>query len=128
MRLEIPEAEKRYRFHRSRTIAAERRLWGVFRRFPLRVLRQHDVGDGFVADFAMPDARILVELDGPHDLKRQDAQVTSSHARKTRWRLIRLHADDVLEDFESVMALVKAEIGAADVMRVDVVGTSPSAA
>jgi very-short-patch-repair endonuclease len=90
---------------------AERRLWSRLRRRQLhgrRFRRQHPIGP-FIADFACPEEKLVIELDGGQhaDRKEQDAA-------RTRWlaargyRVLRFWNNDVLTQTDAVVQVIAA--------------------
>jgi CTP:molybdopterin cytidylyltransferase MocA/very-short-patch-repair endonuclease len=92
---------------RQEVTPAENTLWGLLRNRKLDGLkfrRQHPVA-GFVADFACPEATLIVELDGGiHDrLEARDRdQDRTRRLQAAGWRVIRFKNADVLNDLASV--------------------------
>ena len=86
---------------------AELRLWNEIRAHRLMGLgfrRQFPIG-GYIVDFACPDQRLIVELDGSHHadgaVSAKDAE-RSEILRKHGWTVLRFWNDDVLRDVENV--------------------------
>ncbi|CAH0340191.1 endonuclease domain-containing protein [Rhizobium sp. CECT 9324] len=86
---------------------AESRLWNAIRAHRLMGLsfrRQMPIA-GYIVDFACPDHRIIVELDGS-----QHADENAAHYDRMRtarleadgWTVLRFWNDDVLRDIEGV--------------------------
>ncbi len=92
---------------RSEMTDAELKLWNAIRAkrlMGLKFRRQLPIGP-FIADFACPSARVIVELDGwqhaddhaaAKDVNRTEFLVTQG------WRVIRFWNHDVLQDLENV--------------------------
>jgi very-short-patch-repair endonuclease len=86
---------------------AERKLWGCLRAHRLMGLgfrRQVPVA-GFIVDFACPDHKLIVEVDGSQH--GNDADLTYDAARTRRleqdgWTVLRFWNDDVLRDLDNV--------------------------
>ena len=97
---------------------AELKLWNELRAHRLMGLgfrRQLPLA-GFIADFACPEFRLIVEVDGSQH-GRTDA--TASDGERTRilnelgWKVIRFWNDDVLKDVGGVCQHIIAETQAA---------------
>ena len=104
---------------------AERHLWRFLRNRQLlgyRFRRQHPIGPYF-ADFACPEHRLVVELDGSQHLVFAAADV-----RRTRvlgamgYRVVRFWNDDVLVRTEVVLEAIAAAL------RLSAPGPSPCVA
>jgi len=94
---------------RNDSTDAERALWNRIRQRQLknfRLRRQHTVGR-HIADFAGPEAGLIVELDGGHHLAQVEAD-----SRRTRdlesagYRDLRFWNDDVLKRTDEVVAAI----------------------
>jgi len=93
---------------RSRMPNAEVILWSRLRRKALpgfRFRRQHPIGP-YIADFACPLSRLVVEVDGDthstdeeiaHD-RRRDAYI-----RSRGWRIVRVNNIDVYKNLDAVL-------------------------
>jgi very-short-patch-repair endonuclease len=90
---------------------AERLLWSRLRRrqvHGLRFRRQHPIGP-FIADFACPQAGLVIELDGG-----QHALAKDKDAARTRWleqsgyRVLRFWNNDVLTQIDAVLHVIAA--------------------
>lgn len=100
---------------RSNATDAERRLWRHLRARQLggaRFRRQHPVA-GFVLDFACPELKLGVELDGGQHLEQRgyDAQ-RSERLAESGYRVLRFWNDDVLLRTEAVLEQVLITIEA----------------
>jgi very-short-patch-repair endonuclease len=98
------------RLRREQTFP-EKVLWGDLRKLKLNVRRQAPIGP-YVVDFVHHEARLVIEVDGPH----HDApEAQSRDAARTAWlqaqgyRVLRFSAKRAVEDREAVLI----EIGAA---------------
>jgi very-short-patch-repair endonuclease len=86
---------------------AERRLWNQLRAHRLMNLgfrRQMPIGS-FIADFACPDARIVVEVDGSQHAMPAKAirdQVRTRQLEETGWLVIRFWNDEVMHELNDV--------------------------
>lgn len=85
---------------------AERALWTKLRQRQLngfRFRRQHPI-DRYIADFACPEARLIVELDGAHHLEKVEAdRQRTSDLERLGYQVIRFWNDDVLMQPERVV-------------------------
>jgi very-short-patch-repair endonuclease len=94
---------------------AERRIWSFLRQRPagLKFRRQHPIGP-YIADFACPAARLVVELDGASHLElgavERDAKRTA-FLEAEGWRVVRFWNP---QSFEEVEGIVGAVIEAAE--------------
>ena len=98
--------KQRCRALRHRMSDAERRLWRYLRNRALqgwKFRRQHAIGP-FIADFACPELRLVIELDGGQHLAQQDYD-----ARRTRylqrqgWRVLRFWNHEVFNALDAVL-------------------------
>ncbi|NUO52962.1 MAG: DUF559 domain-containing protein [Polyangiaceae bacterium] len=92
--------------------SSEHLLWFRLNRRQLGVTfrRQYVIGR-FIADFAAPGARLVVEVDGGyHDERlRLDARRDRELGR-LGWRVVRVSADMVLHRLDDAVALVRAAL------------------
>ena len=104
--------ETRARCMRFEPTEAERILWGKLRASQLGVVfrRQLPVG-GFVADFAAPSARLIVEVDGLYHARRQSADSRrDAKLRRQGWRILRLPEELVRCQLAVAVARVAAAL------------------
>ena len=94
------------RMRRSMT-DAEKKLWHELRAHRLMGLgfrRQYPIR-GYIADFACPAHRLIIEVDGSHhgwdDISKRDAKRTST-LEADGWMIVRFWNDDVLQNLEAV--------------------------
>lgn len=103
---------------RSRTLTArrlrrtatevEQRLWRALRTtaLPWKFRRQHPIGR-YIVDFACPERRLVIEIDGGQHAARQEADERRSSALAGRgYRVIRFWNNEVSENLESVLETV----------------------
>ena len=97
--------------HRARQLRrdqtdAEKKLWARLRskRFaPFRFRRQFPIGN-FIADFACPRSRLVVELDGGQHLDKASRDEWRTRLIEQRgFKVIRFWDSEVLMDIEDVM-------------------------
>jgi very-short-patch-repair endonuclease len=92
---------------------AEKKLWYEFLRdLPYKFTRQKPLGS-YVADFYCSRERLVIELDGDShytDRARRYDEVRSAVLELQGIRVIRFTNTEVLQDFESVCALVAAAL------------------
>jgi very-short-patch-repair endonuclease len=102
------EKIERARALRREMTPAERTLWSALRRSARgpRVRRQHPVL-GWIADFYIPSARLVIELDGSAHLGNEgaDAERTASMER-VGVRVLRLRNEAVLNRLADVCATI----------------------
>ena len=97
------------RLRRQQTYT-ERLLWGGLRGrraegFKFR--RQHVIGDA-IADFACPEVRLVVEVDGAtHDAAWQRDVARTRRLERCGWTILRVDNKDVLESLEAVLWLIE---------------------
>ncbi|NUO53742.1 MAG: DUF559 domain-containing protein [Polyangiaceae bacterium] len=98
---------------RSAPTTTEALLWGALCGSQLGVgFRRQLVVGRFIADFAAPSARLIVEVDGGYHARRVRAD-----ARRDRelgrlgWRVVRVPAELVLHRLGDAVALVRAALG-----------------
>ncbi|MDZ7711869.1 MAG: endonuclease domain-containing protein [Rhodovibrio sp.] len=100
---------------RQQTTDAEARLWYVLRRkhmLGFKFRRQHPIGR-YVADFACPEARLVIEVDGG-----QHAEQVARDAARTReleahgYTVLRFWNNEVLANFDGVQEVIRAALGA----------------
>ena len=102
-----PHNRKRAKLMRRAMTDAELKLWNELRAHRLMGLsfrRQFPIGP-YIADFACPNKRIVVELDGS---QHADETLAAADAARTvwlkgeGWTVLRFGNDDVLRDLENV--------------------------
>ena len=96
---------------RRRSTDAENRLWYYLRgrRFEgAKFIRQFPIG-GFVADFTCRELHIAIELDGGQHSPEADAPRTRV-IEAFGYRLIRVWNNDVLENTEGVLKIIRTEL------------------
>jgi very-short-patch-repair endonuclease len=94
---------------RKQPSRAERAVWEIVRdrRIGAKFRRQHPV-EGYIADFAAIDAKLIVEVDGRSHDAQQDYDAARDAALKTAgWRVLRVRDDDVLGDPGGVERVIK---------------------
>jgi very-short-patch-repair endonuclease len=88
---------------------AERMLWQALRGKQLhdaRFRRQHPVGK-YIADFACPDEKLIVELDGgQHQEQVAYDEARTVFLRAQGWEVLRFWNNEVLENLEGVLAKI----------------------
>ncbi|MBK6767303.1 MAG: endonuclease domain-containing protein [bacterium] len=99
---------------RKEPTAAEKKLWLHLRSGKLgtRARRQMTIGP-FIADFVLPDHRLILEVDGPTHAT--DEQIEHD-ARRTAWfqergyHMLRFSNLDVLQNISGVLERIQAAI------------------
>ena len=90
---------------------AEAVLWEKLRDKQLlgfRFRRQHPI-DRHVVDFYCPDARLVIEIDGPaHDGKETEDQARHAHLEDLGYRLIRFTNNVVIRSPDKVLDQISA--------------------
>ena len=108
------QAQSRIQLHaaqmRSAMTASESKLWNAINRRQLGVQfrRQVVVGGRFVADFAAPQARLIVEVDGSCHLRRASADARrDAKVARLGYRVLRLEAKLVMEQLPVAVQRVR---------------------
>ncbi|WP_314777625.1 DUF559 domain-containing protein [Cardiobacterium hominis] len=95
---------------RKRMTDAERRLWRHLRSEQLdgiRFRRQYVIG-GYIADFAAPEIRLIIELDGgQHAMQQAYDQQRSAFLQSQGYHVLRFWNHDVLQRTENVLAKIR---------------------
>lgn len=92
---------------RRRMTDAELKLWNELRAHRLMGLgfrRQFPVA-GYIVDFACPEKKIIVELDGSQHATAATAEsgaVRTKRLKQDGWTILRFWNDDVLRDIDNV--------------------------
>jgi very-short-patch-repair endonuclease len=94
---------------RKETTDAERKLWSALRQKQLdgyKFHRQVPIGD-FVADFACPSARLIIEVDGgQQDLGREKDLARTAWLEARGYRVMRFWNNDVLGNLDGVVRTI----------------------
>ena len=93
---------------RSNLTNAEKILWGKLRNKKLGVKfrRQHPI-DRFIVDFIAPEAKLIVEIDGPiHERIQEQDQTRQNRLEEMGYRVIRFPNEEVLRSPESVLGKI----------------------
>ena len=92
---------------------AERRLWQVLRARQLHGLkfrRQHGL-ERYIVDFACPEARLIVELDGGQHADRAERDAARTRVLESKgYTVLRFWNHQVMENLEGVVAVIEAEV------------------
>jgi very-short-patch-repair endonuclease len=93
---------------------SEARLWSALSGSQLGVgYRRQNVVTDFIADFAAPARRLIVEVDGAYHAQRRAADRRRDRKlQRLGWRVLRLDAELVLRDVPAAVALVRAALAA----------------
>jgi len=93
--------------------AAEQKLWRLVRNRQMqgwKFRRQHEI-DRYVADFACPDAGLIVELDGSQHGEQVIYDETCTRKLETMgYRVLRFWDNDVLTNIEGVLEVILAAL------------------
>ena len=93
--------------------AAEQKLWRLLRNRQMqgwKFRRQHEI-DRYVADFACPDAGLIVELDGSQHGEQVIYDETRTRKLETMgYRVLRFWDNDVLTNIEGVLEVILAAL------------------
>ncbi|MGH8027628.1 MAG: endonuclease domain-containing protein [Pseudoxanthomonas sp.] len=100
---------------RNRATDAERKLWQHLKNRQLNGMkfrRQYPIA-GYVADFASPEIRLAIELDGGQHLERREYdQERTAKLACNGYRVLRFWNDDVLLQTEHVLSEILRVIDA----------------
>ncbi len=117
-----PKNRSRAKAMRRVMTDAELKLWNEIRAHRLMGLgfrRQFPIA-GYIADFACPDKRLIVEVDGS---QHADGEVLMADTARTEklcqdgWTVLRFWNDDVLRDIDNVCLHIVAGLTAAEAGR-----------
>ncbi len=106
-----PTTRRARNLRRSAT-DAELILWHALRELNLgvKVRRQHPIGR-YVADFAIPASKLVIELDGGQHATAMEADAHRTQALKEHgYRVIRLWNNDVIGNREGVLQMIAADL------------------
>ena len=105
--------ERARRLRREQT-PFERALWKLLRAHQMEgshFRRQHPIGR-FTADFACPQAKLVVELDGnSHDERLEQDAVRDEFLRECGWTTLRIPNRDLMRSPEDVWKNIEAALG-----------------
>jgi very-short-patch-repair endonuclease len=110
--MQIRQKTARARRLRRDATDIEQRLWFALRELdlPHRFRRQHPIGR-FIADFACPAYRLIIELDGGQHAERVAAdERRTSELAKRGYRVLRFWNNEVMENLDGVLEVILAEV------------------
>jgi very-short-patch-repair endonuclease len=96
---------------RRRQTDAELKLWRCLRSrqvFGAKFRRQHPISP-YIADFACPECRLVIELDGRQHGGARDRERDRQLAG-LGWRVLRFWDNDALKETEAVLKTIFAEV------------------
>lgn len=114
----LPELQSKHtelaKQNRKNPTEAENLLWQELRNRKLngeKFRRQHPI-DQFIVDFVCLDKKLIIEVDGSvHDkTKQEDQDRTNILEQKKGFKVIRFSNDEVLNNTESVLELIKSSL------------------
>jgi len=107
--LELQQHAHRLRYHPT---LSEHQLWAQLRGSRLGVaFRRQLVIGRFIADFACPAARVVVEVDGGVHLARARLDAHRDVLlRRAGWRVLRIPASLVTSNIAAAVALIRAAL------------------
>jgi very-short-patch-repair endonuclease len=97
---------------RQEMTEAEKRLWRALRELdlPLRFRRQHPIGQ-YIADFACPSAKLVIELDGGQHAAQSEADdLRTVVLARNGYRVIRFWNGDVMRNLPGVLHVITSAI------------------
>jgi very-short-patch-repair endonuclease len=97
---------------RQHATDAERKLWRSLRELdiPFKIRRQHPIGP-YIADFAIPAAKLVIEIDGSQHADMADADAERTRALNAQgYRVIRFWNNEVLGNLDGVLRTIAAAI------------------
>ncbi len=109
----LRQLEERARIMRCALTPSEAALWRLLsaRKLGVSFRRQLVVGGRYIADFAAPAVRLIVEVDGGYHARRVAADARRDRAlRRDGWRVLRLPAQLVLRSPAEAVAAVRAAL------------------
>ena len=108
-------SRKRAKRLRQAMTDAEVILWSRLRRGLLagrKFRRQHPIGP-YIADFACVEARTVIEVDGAThstDNEREHDRRRDAYLRKSGWKVLRVHNEDIYKRLCDVLNLICLEV------------------
>ncbi len=106
---------ERARSMRLQMTPTEAALWRAIRAGRLGVVfrRQYVIANRYIADFAAPAVRVIVEVDGEYHGRRAAADERRDRKlERLGWRVVRLEAEVVLRNLPMAVAAVRGAIAA----------------
>ncbi len=97
---------ERARLLRANMTDAERHLWRMLRMRQVggfRFRRQFQIGP-FIADFACPELRLIVEVDGGQHADSAADAMRDTWLESEGWEIVRFWNNEVLENLEGIYA------------------------
>ncbi|HMR77770.1 MAG TPA: endonuclease domain-containing protein [Polyangiaceae bacterium] len=108
------QLEERARLMRASPTWPEQVLWRAIsgqRLGPGVCVKRQVVIGRFIADFAVPSARIVIEVDGPCHARQRSADARRDRVlARLGWRVLRVSAADVCRDVEGVVRVLRAAL------------------
>ncbi len=104
---------ERARVMRFAQTSSENALWQVIRCNQLgpAFKRQMPIGGNYIADFAAPSAKLVIEVDGKYHSSRAAADARKDrYLRRAGYRVLRIPAETVMRDITAAVALVQAAL------------------
>jgi very-short-patch-repair endonuclease len=113
-----PHNRKNARKMRKSMTDAELKLWNEIRAHRLMGLafrRQMPIA-GYIVDFACPDKKLIIELDGSQHAEAEASELDATRTTKLEalgWTILRFWNDDILRDIDNVCQHIVIEAGLA---------------
>ena len=100
--------------NRNAPTRSEAALWSCLRckQLGIEFKRQFVIGDRYIADFAAPSIRLVVEVDGGSHFRRAAADARRDRwLRRNGWRVLRVSAELVLRQLPVALEQVLTAVG-----------------
>lgn len=103
---------ERARLMRSAMTVSEAKLWSALSGSRLGVgFRRQVVIGSCIVDFASPEARLVIEVDGGYHETRERADARRDRRlRCAGYRVLRVRAEEVMRDLPAVVARIRAAL------------------
>jgi very-short-patch-repair endonuclease len=110
----LAELQKHAAEMRCNPTEPEKRLWRYLSnsKLPEAKFRRQDVVGYYIADFACPSARLIVEVDGDTHDEAKD-RIRDNKFAEFGYRVVRVTNADVLHNMEGVLTLISEALRAA---------------
>ncbi len=109
----IRQKTRRARVSRRTASDAEQILWRALRELnlPVKARRQHPIGR-YIADFAIPARKLVIELDGGQHAGTVEADTVRTEAMAAHgYHVMRFWNHEVLHNLEGVLQTIVGKLG-----------------